>query len=404
MSHKVIGFVFTLVLLALGVPRANYASKASAEANSPQACADIGGSCAAQYKPCSSGLTPHETLYCDKTYTTICCLPSGGGKNGVVDFRALWESILVGTEFTFSRQDLRQMQMGHSSAAQAQKPMQQWAQCVQRRHKGHTLPRLVVSQVRGKVPNAYKFTYDLGKGLDWWWIMDADDSCLETQTKPTAPALLQSHPGIQTIVSEDIFGCAASLELVPDPSAAGGGGHISLDSATAFDGDALLLIETLSLIEASSEKWGATLGFEDPLNSPWVKEQNLKVGQPALPTYRKLLATLGAQAMGAKPLDFHSLIKQLQSFTMRLRNPQIEKMKKSPRPQVRKAAAQAASAPLHYQAVNVEHMLKTDGSARLELRALGAQRDLATLARDLRFIFEILAQARQNAHLRAGPK
>jgi hypothetical protein len=302
--------------------------------------------------------------------------------------------VKIGTEFTFTTKALEQLSMDHKQAADPF--MQKWTSFVSA--QAHLKPK--VENATGgsvKYPKFAKtFTYTLSNKATWWWRLDIDEACLETQTQPSTLAQFQSkHGEIRKIIDRDIFGAARAVGLVPG----GGGGHISIDSATTFGGSGEQMLVLLRQLQEKSDLWDKNFGQTtegDKLNSAWIGEMT-----PLKPFLAETERLLSAVIVGE--LDMFGAVRALMDFNTKLKNPVAENFKtgkagktSQEKAALKKAGTAVAREPHHYQAVNIEHLDEKEAkeSRRLELRRIGSQKDAAELVEHIEFIFKLVNEAR----------
>jgi hypothetical protein len=327
--------------------------------------------------------------------------------------RALAGTVDVGTEFTFTNPAIRKVKPGVSDTA-AVNMIKAWRKLVEEDTK--IKPPPAVKSVKGKadkagenaVKNAVEFTYTRGNRT-WWWVLDMDPACLETQTKPSTQTELNEWAGV---MQAHIFGFATQLGLEVDASAKGGGGHISLDLATLFGGSPDILLGVLSALQNDVAGWAQQFAYDDAPNSPWLREQgtstNKAKGQ-ALTAYIALVTNL-QQQINTGGITFEDVTRRLRDFhatTVNLWADDIIETHKTASPKEKKLdeykeqhqnALNVTANPSHYQAVNIEHITPdTDATKRrMELRAIGAQASPERLGRDLNYIYALIDEVRRD--------
>jgi Domain of unknown function (DUF4157) len=308
--------------------------------------------------------------------------------------------VRIGTEFTFSNQQLRLLRLDldtikdRKQKADAQRVLtaaesaiSNWTGYV----LGHELPNLKVEKKPAtgtKSAKAVTFVYTSAKGdFEWDWTLDLDEGCLETQTKPTTVAGLKEHT-VQNILDQHVFGAADQLGLKADTTTSGGGGHISVDATTAFGGSAELFTETVRTLEEGYEEWRAYLGERDrgqtdKTNAQWLND----LPHSEVQRITGLLADVKNDALAGRA--------DVASAAVRLRD-QIKSLPVSAQaaPERQDHIAEERNR-AHYQAVNIEHMSdENEGSRRVELRDVPAQRGTKDLQSDLDEITRQFSDAR----------
>jgi hypothetical protein len=337
---------------------------------------------------------------------------------------SLVKNVYVGTEFTFTSESLRDTEPGTNDDA-ARAKLAEWKALVAQ-DKSIT-PAPVITPKKGKaddtgVKTAWRFTYQVGTNR-WWWALDLDPGCLETQT---APATKLELDAVSHIMQRHIFGPAASVGLAVDATPQGGGGHISLDMKTLFGGSPELLLAVLTELQDDVVAWQGHFDYIDAPNSPWLADQGLgadKSKGAALAGLTSLVTRLdGEIARGEKTFD--AVTTELESFHATVLNLWADTASEETAPKApsggggnkagmkayreakvaydkrQKDAANVLANPDHYQAVNVQHLVpgatpKKEAARRMELRAIGAQTDAQRLKADLQYIYAVLERARQ---------
>ncbi|MDH6131352.1 hypothetical protein P3T37_000721 [Kitasatospora sp. MAA4] len=237
-----------------------------------------------------------------------------------------------------------------------------------------------------------QFNYQKGE-TTWYWILDIDNACLETQTMPVTVAGIGPRSWISQVIDQHIFAMAAEAGVRPDTTVAGGSGHISVDMDTAFGGSVTLFTKTLQSLQRNVDDWDrrfhrtAQEGY-DKRNSPWLKDLGLgKSTASAVDTYHAVIARI-AEAANRGDLDIARAMEQLIAFNRELDNKELHSGSKDDREMLADMG--------HYQAVNIEHAAEGDGRARLELRDIPAQTGLARLREDLTAIQAFLQSVRRS--------
>lgn len=319
------------------------------------------------------------------------------------DFSDVKDLVQVGTEFTFTHSSLRYLtpnpddperKQVKNEAKKAQRAarqyMEKWADWVAKAEPVAGLTVRVTKGDGGKSGEARTFEYAAKDGWSWSWTLDLDEGCLETQTRKSTSRELTSETAAR-IIQQHIFAAASAIGLIVETGVTGGGGHVTLDSDTSFGGSAELFLETVRVLEDGFGDWKRYVeenrGASDTQNAPWVGDLSEK-------HLAELRATLDGiveaaergevnLALAADRLRAHVATLPLAPGT-------------APTEQQRRHLTDPRNRP-HYQAVNVEHMGQEtkDGSRRLELRDLPAQRNVGDLEADLDMIANLLREARE---------
>jgi hypothetical protein len=259
---------------------------------------------------------------------------------------------VFGTEFTFTEPGIHGIKIGVDDAA-----MKMAVGYIKKWQKPKNAKEVPPDR-RTKSPQARMFVYQIDElKQDWWWILDVDDGCLETQTKPISIDDVNKSQVIQSIIDKDIFGEAKNQGLAPH--ALVGGGHLSLDSQTTFGNSAVAFRNFIVAYTNNIDLWRKM--DADFINAPFVQE--LPIAQ------RKAFVDV----IGEFDVAYNGPIHQ-QWTIERL----VDELMKRVFTFVRTVEA-IGSAP-HYQATNLEHMQdKNPSSQRIEMRRFAAQESLAEL-------------------------
>lgn len=248
---------------------------------------------------------------------------------------------------------------------------------------------LSVSDTTVKDQDAKRFTYTNGS-TSWWWEITMDDACLETRTDPTPiSGLHASH--VRAIIQGHIFALAEKCGLHVDQTSAGGGGHLSLDSASTFGGSVELFVQSMRQWETDWESWvdsfGAAPREKDVENAPWTGDLPQTRGDH-LADVETLLDDILANARQGN-VDLPEAVRQLQNHMAQL------PLHAQASQRLRDKVASHPEDRSHYQAVNLEHMdSATEGNRRVEFRDIQAQSGYDQLLRDLGYIGRMLQDVR----------
>lgn len=341
----------------------------------------------------------------------------------VLEATNLATDVRVGTEFTFTNDTIKKTDPGVSDD-DAKAMVVRWRQLVE---ADKTLVPAVKSKKgkadKGSEQNAVKFTYDLGGGQTWWWALDIDPGCLETQTAPATKTQLAE---VQHIINSHIFGKLATLGLRVDPTDEGGGGHLSFDKATLFGTSAELLLEVVAQLQNEAASWSEHFEYTDAPNSPWFADQGIEGNDrkgEALKEFARLAAELQEGLVSGK-LAPDDVAERVKSFHDRVINRWATdtQAKQAPKKgsmsgsafasllnaheEEQKRAANVLAHPAHYQAVNVEHLVASTKPSRrrIELRAIGAQTNYNRLIEDISYIYRRIEVAREKVTQSVGAR
>ncbi len=318
------------------------------------------------------------------------------------------EDILIGTEFTFTTELLHGLKLGETYDEQDEEEKKEkqrqtdlqgdaaeliytFAEAVKKAELPEGL-HLTVSSAKAKNGQmvARRFEYhDQDEALVWYWVLDMDDGCLETQTRPTSYRGL-AKKNVGTIIDQHIFGVAGSLGLAPHADI--GGGHLSLDVRTMVGSSGLLLVSLLENLETQAGLWQKFFQDPDSVNAPWMSE--LLLGEETgVGPYLETLRELGDRVEKGN-LDIGGAVGRLRALSESMENPEVTKISKQGK-EGKKYAQNVNSAPEHYRAVNTEHLDSGGGGARLELRRIKAQEGYGQLMEQIEFVLKLIDDSRK---------
>jgi Domain of unknown function (DUF4157) len=310
-------------------------------------------------------------------------------------------SIKIGTEFTFAHPSIAELnpenpKSNTAAFTTALGLITHWRELVESKpikvtgvevEMAITQDPLTGGSKEGKAP---RFTYNW-KGGTWWWRLNIDPGCLETQTEPMTPTQAKmdyediTKTVINTIMTNHIFAIAPLLKAVPPqpvaPDALTGGGHITLDAASTFLGNSRFF-RNLLVLYANDTTW--TQEDADDFNAPTISELT-KQGKVAFKqTITAFDQTVGtAQQQTIEQLS-DALVKNV--FVPKHFGASAQEGNKEKR----------ANQPAHYQATNVEHMTTAEkGVKRLEMRRFDAQTSVDDLLADLERLTSLVAASRR---------
>lgn len=224
-----------------------------------------------------------------------------------------------------------------------------------------------------------QFCFYCGTGLgtvDWTLNIDLDPNCIETQTTPTTPAV---YKAIQQYIQFAVFDTAESVSLKPDPNPdTGGGGHISIDTADAFQGNAVYLRNFLvlyaNMAKNRTEDWVRKCTDRD--NAPFLFD----LGNAVEESFKEVIRDFDSQATPTMAW----LVDEIQT-----------KVYGENLTEVLNAIHVPKSDAPHYQAVNLENLMSGGGQGRIEMRRFDAQASMEILMKDLTNLIALLQKSRQ---------
>lgn len=319
------------------------------------------------------------------------------------------EEVKFGTELTFTSASIYGVRPASSSGQQnskafanAESLISEWQKRVET-HLSASRDGVEISKefVNGKLGKGKVARYNYKKkGAEiWWWQLDIDYECIELQTRPSS---LMEIRGVKIPIERDIFTTAADLGLAADPKI--GGGHISVDSKTAFQDIADIFVQVLINCEVQRDRWDARFGTnlrEWQISSAWIHElhENENTKMPAINSFKNILCEIyysldrdicSAAIRLAVP-SFHNQVLEEASANIKDIDEKFQATYLSDLRDIRRDF-------LHNRAVNIEHMRASGPEARVEFRRIKAQKDFNTLIDDIKYIYDIIEEAREQVH------
>lgn len=322
----------------------------------------------------------------------------------------MYNTVKIGTEFTFRRSefvfglgDLAWSPSGPKKQVKAQEAalnqikaagaeIESWVNEIAKKgkskkfQKGNTvLESVMVEPGRKKHDSPFyeakKVTLTLvcrgkaGALRETWSInFDLDPNCIELQAEPVTYAFYDRHKEMIDALLFERATCS------PDPDwRTGGGGHISLDRATAF-GNNLQWFRNFLVLYAAAVK-GDDLEFAalkysgDVVNAPFMHEIGI------LPEFIKVISALDQPAPSISTIEQLAQAINTKVYTRIGGAIDDPKLRPTDYP--------------HYQAVNLEHIIGTlPHEQRVEMRRFEAQRCVGELLDELRVLFGLLEESR----------
>jgi hypothetical protein len=330
-------------------------------------------------------------------------------KEGAVE-EGIRTTMKIGTEFTFTHQKIALLNPEHPNrdinawnAAMAF--IASWKQKVKTKKivVGDIEVQLAVTDdditdggLNGE--KAPRFTYTWNGG-SWWWRLNVDPGCLETQSDPIPAKRAEldyegtdSDRVINTIIRNHIFGIAEVLEgeeVIDEvrtmksiaPHETTGGGHLTLDATTTFSGNARFFRNMLVLYANDPNKWKAY--DADAFNAPMISEL---IGN-ASTVFKTVIADFDRALRTDAPWSIAKLAEELGGRVFTYAN--LAKGDNVDQEEAR------SKQPKHYQAMNVEHMGKAGDDQRLEMRRFDAQKSPEDFLDDVAALVDLVAASRQ---------
>ena len=316
--------------------------------------------------------------------------------------------VLFGNEFTFRKTD-GSFNFDHIALAaessdknrntdnniiNAGKIIQKWTDEVPKHYGDYRCTIKTGEQKWKSAPyQAWCVTYEnKNPNESWYFNIDLDPNCIEIQTKPIS---YDKFSKLEGLIHAAIFRVAGKLGLVADTNAnTGGGGHISFDVNTAFEGDAHYLRNFLVAYARESEANPLIFGCEDRENAPYLRDLGIVENFiNAINDFDKL--PTGQQ-------EIQQLVDLIQQNVYKGKfcdNLKSNLRTKSPKGKLRATSLESA---YHYQAVNLEHVNDSGGSRRVEMRRFNAQVSTGETIEQFKFLMRLLLESRSHQNLPLG--
>lgn len=320
---------------------------------------------------------------------------------------ALYQTVLIGTEFTFNQRDdsnrwifgMEDLSGRNRKVEEAGHVLDMFTQDIKNntRMQSHNIRCNSIEIQRGTKKhehgsyNAVKIIFDLydnktGVRNHWFVNFDLDPCCIELQTQPVPYDFFETY---KNFLQNAIFEAAERIGLTADQDPhTGGGGHISLDYRTAFCNNAFFLRNFMVLYnneirnpQRVHELLELVRECSDVDNAPFLSE----IGE--IDQFIDLVSRDNFQSPSFTTNDF---VNAMHTHVYTNMTEGLRRMKDSKGKQLIKQE----DIP-HYQAINLEHLLNEDERLRrVELRRFNAQRSIGELLDELNIIFKLLLYAR----------
>ena len=225
--------------------------------------------------------------------------------------------------------------------------------------------------------------------VSWKFNIDLDPNCIEIQTQPLT---FEAYQNLTPLIKSAIFDTAAKLKLIADINPdTGGGSHISLDTVGAFQGNAHYLRNFLVAYVNEQFKPGCWVyECNDTANAPFIHE----LGGNVVRAFKKTIEDFDVRPVTEQTID--TLINIIQKNVYHGHfMPQLADALEAQQGG-KKLSPELA---YHYQAVNLEHMRETDGTAHIEMRRYNAQTSTSELCEQLNHLWELLLRSRQKQNI-----
>lgn len=234
-----------------------------------------------------------------------------------------------------------------------------------------------------------------GNPVKWKVNFDLDPSCIELQTQPMPYCFFEQY---EPCIDELLFNHISNYGLKADKSEiTGGGGHISLDTATAFFQNAIYLRNFLVLYTCEAKKavWERASEGSQQADSFLAEEQRQLLIACRDMTNAPFLFELQNEERLFKGFisKFDGERMDLNNFVIGMNNQVYINVTDELERLLGDAGKVTAEDGQHYQAVNLEHV---SDQGRIEMRRFDAQESINELLEQLDVLFEILRMARTN--------
>lgn len=227
--------------------------------------------------------------------------------------------------------------------------------------------------------------------------VDLDPSCIEVQTYPIEykKLLTDESDTLYKLLVKTIFDSASTVELSPASNPeTGGGGHISIDVASAFLNEGHYLRNFFVHYLQQSKTTGSIFQrSQDIDNAPFPHEIDAEKGiQRAIrqfdglpkekQTIEEFVKMINKEYAGhgieKLKSQIRTILSQTQPRTQKVRDDEIK------------------SQMIHYQAVNLEHIIgEPKATQRIEMRRFDAQQNLGELQEQITELLKLILFSRQ---------
>ena len=226
----------------------------------------------------------------------------------------------------------------------------------------------------------------------WSFNIDLDPFCIEIQTQPITYNMFKI---LQPLYDMAIFNTAQTLGLFPDPNPdTGGGGHISLDKTGAFQNNAHYLRNFLVLyVNEQLNPTSPVHQCGDYINAPFLHELSCELGKNVGNDFINAIALFDRLPPERQTIDNLVDIIQKKVYHGKFM-PQLETAIRA-QEKIKENKKLNPEIAYHYQAVNLEHMRKTDSTAHIEMRRYNAQQNTYELDEQLKYLWSLLLLSRQ---------
>ncbi len=305
----------------------------------------------------------------------------------------------IGTEFTFRRESFHftSRELGGSGKQEgileANAVISQWVdklQKIQNQKSGGC----VVSAKPGAPEKKYKdntnyearkviFTFynkRNHKSCEWAVNFDLDPYNIELQTTPVPLMFYITH---KQFINHIIFDMAAEHGLRPMPdSNYGGGGHISIDWGTSFDGDVFAFLHFILLYTEASGTEELLNRCRDVANAPFLYDTK------AYNAFKELCRAFNpATHRQNLPVFINCMHKKVYTeFAGCLTDKSY-----------RTSNGVSDSDVIHYQAINLEHLQEMP-NPWFEMRRFEAQQNVEELAAQVQLLITLIERAKEYAN------
>ncbi len=312
-----------------------------------------------------------------------------------------------GNEFTFRSStfgfDISSLSLKNNSMIQAVgKNIERWAEIAPQKIRAGSLSfakevrngnkKWSVAPYNAKMIIYKSYDKESKTEVIWSFNIDLDPFCIEIQTRPITYNMFKI---LQPLYDMAIFNTAQTLGLFPDPNPdTGGGGHISLDKTGAFQNNAHYLRNFLVLyVNEQLNPTSPVHQCGDYINAPFLHELSCELGKNVGNDFINAIALFDRLPPERQTIDNLVDIIQKKVYHGKFM-PQLETAIRA-QEKIKENKKLNPEIAYHYQAVNLEHMRKTDSTAHIEMRRYNAQQNTYELDEQLKYLWNLLLLSRQ---------
>lgn len=296
--------------------------------------------------------------------------------------------------------------------------------------KSNALKQLRVEcELTGNV-NTNDDTYDYnmtGKFEKWYFNIDFDEGCIEVHAKAMT---YEGYLNYGYVIKNIIYGIAKQLNLKAG-YAGKGAGHLNIDMMTGFNShiDVIKTVLLFEIMQSKIDRCYDLIDVSDNVNAPYFFDSSRKEFNTVKNIYEKEQKkqekpdNLGEIMFTAQEMSFlyynkDDEVKLINSLSNNVKESirrwfisvlkeknlvvgkKIDELKVALKKQMtesqqdKSVTKNISESPLHYQAVNLQHIKQGDSGSRVEFRRFVSQRSHAELKTTMQFLLRLISVAK----------